>query len=218
LNERDFKIEKLMNKKRYLIIVVVVVVAVLLSILLYTMLANHRPVITSLVAESDSVVPQGSCQIACNAIDSDGDELIYEWSASGGEITGEEATVTWTAPTSAGFYNVEVVVTDGHGGSATGELDIYVSSTESAVAANTELEHVKTASLWYFGEHGVWPTTSADLSPTYISGTLKAVYTFDTSYGWVLGATPNPVDGWSGITFQAGTPGPTGNHGTWVNL
>jgi hypothetical protein len=218
LNERDFKGKKLMNKKRYLIIVVVVVAAVLLSILFYKMLANHRPVITNLAAEPDSVVPQGSCQIVCNATDPDGDELIYEWSANGGGITGEGATVTWTAPTSAGFYNVKVIVTDGHGGSAPCELDIYVSSTESAVAANTELEHVKTASLWYFGEHGVWPVDSSVLTPTYISGTLKAVYTFDTSNGWVLGATPNPVDGWTGITFQAGTPGPTGNHGRWVNL
>jgi hypothetical protein len=217
LNERDFKIEKLMNKKRYLIIVVVVVAAVLLSILLYTMLANHRPVITSLAAEPDSVVPQGSCQIACSATDPDGDELIYEWSASGGEITGAGATVTWTAPTSAGFYNVEVAVTDGHGGSATGELDIYVSSTQSAVAANTELEYVKTASLWYFAEYGYWPDTSDDLVPTYIAGTLKAIYYFDTGSGWVLNAAPT-VGGWSGITFQAGTPGPTGNHGRWVNL
>jgi hypothetical protein len=217
LNERDFKGEKLVNKKRYLVIVGIVVAAVLLSILFYKILANHRPVITNLVAESDSVVPQGSCQIACNAIDPDGDELIYEWSASGGGITGEGATVTWTAPTSAGFYNVKVIVTDGHGGSAPCELDIYVSSTESAVAANAELEHVKTASWGYFGEYGVWPATSADLSPTYISGTLKAIYYFDTGSGWILNAAPT-VGGWTGITFQAGTPGPTGNHGRWVNL
>jgi len=103
-----------MNKKRWLVIVVIVAAALLLSILFDTMLANHRPAITSLEAP-ERVLPSGNCQIVCNTSDRDGDELSYNWSASGGEISGEGATVTWTAPQSEGSYNVQVWVTDGRG-------------------------------------------------------------------------------------------------------
>jgi len=115
-----------MSKKRWLVIIVIVAAAIVLAILLDTMLANHRPAITSLEAEPGGVIPSGSCQIACNASDRDGDELSYNWSASGGEINGEGATVTWTAPDSAGSYNVTVTVTDGRGGEVTDYVTITV--------------------------------------------------------------------------------------------
>ena len=115
-----------MNKKRYLVISGIVTAAVLLSILFYTMLANHRPAITSLEAEPERVLSSGSCQIVCTASDRDGDELSYNWSASGGEINGEGATVTWTAPDSAGSYNVTVTVTDGRSGEVMSQVTITV--------------------------------------------------------------------------------------------
>lgn len=115
-----------MSKKRYLVIGGIVVVAVVVSVLLYTMLGNHRPVIASVQAEPARVAPLGSCQIVCAATDPDGDALSYNWSASGGEITGQGATVAWTAPGSSGSYNVAVEVTDGRGGKATGQVSITV--------------------------------------------------------------------------------------------
>jgi hypothetical protein len=118
--------DKPMNKKRYLVIAVIVVAVVLLAILLDAMLANHLPAITSLEAVPDKVITWGSCQIACNASDLDGDELSYEWSATAGEINGEGATVTWTAPSSAGSYNVIVWVTDGRGGEVVSQVTIAV--------------------------------------------------------------------------------------------
>jgi len=120
-----------MSKKRWLVIIVIVATAVLLAILFDTMLANHLPAITSLEAEPERVIPSGSCQIACNASDRDGDELSYNWSASGGEINGEGATVTWTAPHSAGSYNVTVTVTDGRGGEAMRYVNIEVRANRS---------------------------------------------------------------------------------------
>ena len=120
-----------MNKKRFLVIVGIVAAAVLLSILFYTMLANHRPAITSLEAEPERVLPSGSCQIAYNASDPDGDELSYSWSASGGEITGEGATVIWTAPRFEGSYNITVTVTDGRGGEDTDYVIITVRANKS---------------------------------------------------------------------------------------
>lgn len=115
-----------MNRKGYMVIAVIVVAAVLLAILLDAMLANHLPAITSLEAEPERVLPSGSCQIMCNATDRDGDELSYNWSAIGGEINGEGATVIWTAPNSVGFYDVTVNVTDGRGGEAMKKITIEV--------------------------------------------------------------------------------------------
>lgn len=119
------------KKNRLVIISAVIVVAVaLLSILFETVLANHQPAITSLEAEPERVLPSGSCQIACTASDSDGDELSYDWSASGGEINGVGAVVTWIAPDSAGFYDVAVTVTDGGGGEVISQVAITVKGNE----------------------------------------------------------------------------------------
>jgi hypothetical protein len=128
-----------MNKKRYLIIAAIVAVAVAVSILCYTMLANHRLDITSLEAEPERVLPSGSCQIVCTASDHDGDQLSYNWSASGGGITGEGATVTWTAPNSEGSYNVTVTVTDGRGGEVMNQVTITVSYQSSGPADRVEV-------------------------------------------------------------------------------
>jgi len=88
-------------------------------------------------------------------------------------------------------------------------------NTKTVSAANTEAENVKTAALAYFAEYDVWPASSDDLTP-YISGTLKAKYTFDDEYGWLTSATPNPVGGWSGIAFVGARSGPSGQNGSWT--
>ena len=119
-----------MNKKRWLIITVIVAAAVLVSILSYTMLVNHPPVIATLEAEAARVFPSGSTQIECTASDPDGDELSYEWSAIAGERHGEGATISWTAPASEGLYNVAVTVTDGRGGEVTNHVTILVKANE----------------------------------------------------------------------------------------
>jgi hypothetical protein len=133
--------EKLMNKKRLLVIIVIVVVAVLLAILFDTMLANHRPAITSLEAP-EKVLPLGSCHIVCTASDRDGDELSYNWSASGGNISGTGASVNWTAPDSEGFYDVTVMVTDGRGVEVMKQVTIVVRANQqptiTSLVANAE--------------------------------------------------------------------------------
>ena len=86
--------------------------------------------------------------------------------------------------------------------------------TGQLAAANSEAEQVKTACLGFFGEFSVWPGSSNCLTATgYISGTLKAVYTMDTGYGWLMNAT---ATGWSGINFTGGIAGINGTHGRWV--
>jgi hypothetical protein len=118
----------LTNTKRYVLIVGIVAAAVLLAILFHTMLANEPPAIISLGAEPNSVIPSGSCQIVCHATDADGDELSYNWSASEGQISGQGATVNWTAADSLGSHNITVTVTDVRGGQDTDQITIGVSS------------------------------------------------------------------------------------------
>jgi len=117
--------ETLMNKKRLSIIIGIVVVVVVLVVVFDTLLANHLPAIASLTAP-ERVVPSESCEIVCNATDSDGGELSYNWSASAGELNGEGATVTWIAPDSVGSYNITVTVTDGRGGDLIAHVTDYV--------------------------------------------------------------------------------------------
>jgi hypothetical protein len=176
--------EKLMNKKRWLVIVVVVVAVVLLAILLDAMLANHMPTITSLEAEPDVVLPRQSCQIVCNASDADGDELSYNWSASGGEINGEGDTVTWTAPGSAGSYDVSVTVTDGRGGEVMKQITITVlranmPPTITNLVANAD-----------------WATPSGNLQVTCTAADLdgdKLSYEWSATEGDISGTGPEII-------------------------
>jgi len=41
-----------------------------------------------------------------------GIELFYEWSCTGGELSGEGSLVTWTAPNTSGKVTVTVIVSD----------------------------------------------------------------------------------------------------------
>jgi hypothetical protein len=116
-----------MNKKRCLVIVGIVVVAGL--VLASSCTVNRRPIITSLEAEEPGwTAPSVSLWVTCNASDPDGDALSYNWSASGGNITGTGAEVIWTAPEDVGMYDITVVVTDGNGGEATGLIALIASN------------------------------------------------------------------------------------------
>jgi type IV pilus assembly protein PilA len=93
-------------------------------------------------------------------------------------------------------------------------------ATGNLNAANTEVENVKSASMAYYADHSAWPATSADLTTgtnPYLSGVIKATYTFDggaTGYGWI---TTVSASTWpSSITWSAGAAGSTGYHGKWI--
>jgi prepilin-type N-terminal cleavage/methylation domain-containing protein len=73
-------------------------------------------------------------------------------------------------------------------------------------AARTELENVKTASMAYYAENSSWPGSSDNLS-AFLTGTLKADYSFDTSNGLVTTGAPadNGAGAWSGIQWNTST-------------
>lgn len=129
-----------MNKIGYIVIAAVVVAAVVLSVLFCVVLVNHRPVITGLAAQAERILPRGSCDIVCNATDPDGDSLMYGWSASGGQITGQGDTITWTAPDSAGSYNITVIVADRRGGAVTDDVTVEVRTNRSPSIKSLEAD------------------------------------------------------------------------------
>jgi hypothetical protein len=95
--------------------------------------ANTSPSINSLVADAEWTLLSGTLQVMCTASDPDGDEISYEWAATGGDISGMGAVVNWTAPEEVGIYHVTVVVKDRHGSSATRTLPISVATGQPPV-------------------------------------------------------------------------------------
>jgi len=86
-------------------------------------------------------------------------------------------------------------------------------------AANDELANVRTGALGYYAGVGnnSWPADSDTLTTSgYLSGTLKATYTFD-SYGWIVDGDGNFTGGWGDtIMFTDAVSTPTGHSGKWV--
>jgi hypothetical protein len=93
-----------------------------------TVRTNDAPTIASLTAGAEWTAPLNSVQVTCSASDPDGDAVSYEWSASGGDISGTGAVAGWTAPQKLGIYDITVVVTDSYGSSATDSVAISVAT------------------------------------------------------------------------------------------
>jgi hypothetical protein len=140
-----------MNKKRCLAIMLIVAAAVLL--LASSCTGNRRPVITSLEAEAEWAAPLGSIQVTCIASDFNDDELSYEWSTTGGNITGTGPEVIWTAPEEVGMYDITVVVDDGQGENATGSIELIASNGPPPIIEDlivtAEHKYLKEAPIGY---------------------------------------------------------------------
>ncbi len=91
---------------------------------------NSPPIIENLIVTAEhkyleeistgyKILKGKSCNIECTASDPDGDELNYEWSTDGGNISRECPTATWTAPLRGGKVTITVTVSDSGGSVAT---------------------------------------------------------------------------------------------------
>ncbi len=94
---------------------------------------NSPPEVLSLAPATDRITPFDLCEVVCEAVDPDGDELTYTWSASQGDIYGEGATVEWGSPVNEGLYRVTVTVDDGRGGTAEMSTSLRVKSNSKPV-------------------------------------------------------------------------------------
>jgi len=117
-----------MNAGKGLAVMTIMAVGVLLLAPSCQPVDNYAPVINSLQADAEWTLTLSSLNVTCNATDRDGDPLTYNWSASGGNITGGGAKVMWTAPEEFGVYYVAVIVSDGQGGTDTDSIALIAAT------------------------------------------------------------------------------------------
>jgi hypothetical protein len=88
---------------------------------------NHAPVINKVDYQPQKVAPDGTVKINVDAVDEDGDELTYVYSAAVGTISGSGPEVRWYAPQEEGEYSIIIHVSDGIVDSDSFEITITVS-------------------------------------------------------------------------------------------
>jgi len=75
--------------------------------------SNSPPVIDSFEASSVDVAINSEVTLTVFATDADGDDLIYTYQSTGGEISGTGNVVRWIAPATAGNYTITADISDG---------------------------------------------------------------------------------------------------------
>jgi hypothetical protein len=163
--------------------------AVLLLASSCTAVANRLPTITNLEAEAQWIAPSGSVQLTCTASDPDDDGLSYEWTATGGHISGTGAAPIWTAPGEVGMYDISVVVDDGHNGKDTASLTLIASNgspptIENLTVTAKEPTYLKTTSTGY--KVGKTKEYYIECIASAVSGGL--IYEWSSNGGEVSGA------------------------------
>lgn len=91
-----------------------------------TVAPNEAPVVTALAAEASTLLPNQSTTVRCEAHDSEGHTLSYDWMGPSGSLSGSGPEVTFTAPVRADRYHVAVTVTDELGASSSQVLELNV--------------------------------------------------------------------------------------------
>ncbi len=151
---------------------------------------NRAPIINSLIADADWALPSGSLQVTCDAFDSDGDELNYKWTATGGDISGTGPVVNWTAPQEVGTYNVTVVVRDGLGGGDAREVLLSVSpgtppTIEGLIVTAREPKYLIETTLGY--EYKVWKAKEYDIECIVLGTSGGVIYAWSCTGGEISG-------------------------------
>ena len=92
---------------------------------------NHAPIVNSITANPTGVTASGTVAITVDATDEDtGDILTYHYICTGGSIDGNDSSVIWTAPSTAGDYTITVYVNDGKVNSNSKSVSVTVTSPE----------------------------------------------------------------------------------------
>jgi hypothetical protein len=151
--------------------------------------ANDPPTIASVTVDAEWTTPSGSVQITCTASDTDGDALTYAWSASGGDISGTGAVVSWTAPQEVGTYEVTVVVADGYGGEDTRSVSpgVTIGTVPSiGQVCITPKGHIYLRESTAGHDFDVWKEKEYDIE-CIASGTGELVYDWSCTDGQIVG-------------------------------
>lgn len=139
-------------------------------------LFNDAPVISSVQSQREWVDLSDCTEIECVASDPDGDELTYQWTTNGGNISGQGPIITWTAPDNPGTYTIGVKVTDGRGDEVTSQttMDVRINHPpviDSLAAEQAALGEGESTSIECFASDPdgdeltyLWEATGGDIS------------------------------------------------------
>lgn len=103
------------------------------SLAFSTAITAPPPTVDSLTASAAEAFPGDTIELQATA---HGTAITYQWSATGGAITGSGSQVTWTAPSQSGVYIVTVTVTDSAGLAATRNLTLSSVWAKSAASVS----------------------------------------------------------------------------------
>ena len=98
---------------------------------------NTPPAIVNGPAATPAVISDHATSVLTVAVsDADGDTLTYTWTATGGQIQGTGASVTFVPPPVTGqtLFQLNVSVADGRGGIAAGSVTVTVISSATVDA------------------------------------------------------------------------------------
>jgi len=90
---------------------------------------NYPPRIKSLASNRQVVAFNDTAKIYCTAEDRNNNSLEYQWSISGGSLTGTDSVVSWQAPATPGLYLIICTINDNLGGIVSDSLTIEVVET-----------------------------------------------------------------------------------------
>jgi hypothetical protein len=111
---------------------------------------NSPPTLDSLTVDNANIILAQSATLSAVASDLDGDALAYQWSASGGSISGSGNRATFSSGT-PGTYTISVLVSDGHGGAATGSAQVralnHIPTINSLAVDNANITIIEHATL-----------------------------------------------------------------------
>ncbi|MBI3949473.1 MAG: hypothetical protein HY314_03355 [Acidobacteria bacterium] len=114
-------------------IALLLVIGGIVALIFRSRSANHSPVVTAFDASSTSIQAGQPVTFTVNGTDPDGDQLIYEWASSAGQIVGDgrQATLDTSdmyGTTGSVLVTVSLRMTDQRGGITSGQKVITVKS------------------------------------------------------------------------------------------
>jgi len=87
---------------------------------------NLAPVVPAIEKSTPYVAPGNQIGLLSAASDPNGDPITFAWTANGGTFSGNGNSVNWTAPGTAGIYQIQLTVTDDGGLSSQATTTILV--------------------------------------------------------------------------------------------
>ncbi len=87
---------------------------------------NYAPEIINLTAQKKYTAPGGTISLHAEVTDINNDPISYAWSATDGNIIGDDDFADWLAPSAEGIYTVTLMVSDGRGGTASANIKLLV--------------------------------------------------------------------------------------------